>query len=43
MEKMQKMRKNPNWAQGPTIKSNLAEMSTQALAKALELGSIKSL
>ena len=42
MEKLQRMRKNPHWTQGTTMKSNLAEMSCQALAKALKSKSIKS-
>ena len=42
MEKMQRMRKNPNWAKGVTMKSNLAEMLAQALAKALKPQNIKS-
>ena len=42
MEKMQRMKKNLHWAQGATMKSNLAEMSAQALAKALKPKSIKS-
>ena len=42
MEKIQKMRKTPHWAEGATMKSNLVEMSAQALAKALKPQSIKS-
>ena len=41
MEKMQRMRKNYNWAKEATMKLNLAEMSAQALAKALKPQSIK--
>ena len=42
MEKMQRMRKDPYWAQGATIKSNLVEMLAKALAKALKPASIRS-
>ena len=42
MKKMNKMRNNPQWAQGATMKSMLAEMASRALAKALKAKTIKS-
>ena len=42
MEKMNKMRNNPQWVQGATMKSMLAEMSSKDLAKALKAETIKS-
>ena len=41
-EKMEKMRKDPNWAKGSTMKTTLAEMASRALAKALKPESIKA-
>ena len=35
-EKMEKMRKDPNWAKKSTTKTTLAEMASKALAKALK-------
>ena len=42
MEKMNKMRRNPRWAQGATMKTMLAEMSSRALIKALKPENIRS-
>ena len=42
VEKMDKMRSNPQWAQGATMKTMLAEMSSRALAKALKPENIRS-
>ena len=41
MAKMQRMRTDLHWAQGATMKKHLAEMSAEALAKALKPTSIK--
>ena len=41
-EKMEKMRKDPNWTKGSTMKTTLAEMASRALAKALKPESIKA-
>ena len=42
MEKMNRMRNNPQWAQGATMKTMLAEMSSRALTKALKPENIRS-
>ena len=42
LEKMNKMRSNPQWAQGATMKAMLAKMSSRALAKALKPKNIRS-
>ena len=42
LERMNMMRNNPKWAQGATMKSVLAEMSSKALAKALKPKNVKS-